>query len=271
VNRGPVDRVSFDEQATTGVFDARAGFPDGVAEQIADTVRSYTWLRPGDLIVEIGAGTGLIGQWLARPPTRYLGLDRSKPMLNVFRSRAPGAAVQQADADQRWPVADRAARAVFGSRVFPLLDRRHLLREATRVAHPDGAVLVHGTIRRDQDSPKDVLRRQMHQRLRAHGLEPRPAGRLLRRVFEQAAADGGTVLAPRTAASWRRDVRPADVLDEWRQKYSIGGVTPPEGVHAAILAELDDWVAQRYGDPAVPVTTEESYVLEGVQLPSIKE
>jgi Methyltransferase domain len=266
VDRGPVDRVSFDEQAATGVFDTRAGFPDGVAEQIADAVRSYSGLRPGDLILEIGAGTGLIGQWLARPPTRYVGLDRSQPMLGVFRSRTSAAAIERADADQPWPVGDRTARAIFGSRVFPLLDREHLIREANRVAHPDGAVLVHGTIRRDHDSPKDVLRRQMRERLRAHGLEPRPAGRLLQRVFERAAAGGGTILAPRTAASWVREVRPADVLDEWRQKYSMGGVTPPAGVHAAILAELDGWVVQRYGDPTIPVSTEETYVLEGVML-----
>jgi SAM-dependent methyltransferase len=266
MDRGPVGRVSFDEQAATGVFDARAGFPEGVSERIADAVRSYTDLRPGDLIVEIGAGTGLIGQWLARPPIRYLGLDRSRPMLDVFRSRAPDADIECADADQPWPVADHAARAVFGSRVFPLLDRRHLLREAKRVAHPDGAVLVHGTIRRDRDSPKDVLRRQMHERLRESGLEPRPAGRLLRRVFEDAAAGGATILAPLPAARWVREVRPLDVLDEWRQKYSMGGVTPPAGVHAAILADLERWAAERYANPADPVPTEESYVLEGVML-----
>jgi hypothetical protein len=265
MDRGPVDRVSFDEQAATGVFDARAGFPDGVAEQIAEAVHSYTGLAPGDLIVEIGAGTGLIGQWLARSPVRYFGLDRSRPMLEVFRSRA-SVAVAHADADRPWPVAGATARAVFGSRVFPLLDLEHLIREANRVAHPAGAVLVHGTIRRDDDSPKDVLRRQMHQRLRAYGLEPRPAGRLLRQALARAAGEGGTFLPPLAAARWRREVRPVDVLDEWRQKYSMGGVTPPAGVHAAILSELDSWVVERYGDPADPVATKESYVLQGVHL-----
>jgi hypothetical protein len=66
-------------------------------------------------------------------------------------------------------------------------------------------------------------------------------------------------------------VKPDDVLDEWRQKYSMGGVTPPAGVSAAILDELSVWVAETFGAPAETVTTEESYVLEGVQLRPPKE
>jgi hypothetical protein len=264
----PLDRVSFDEQGA-GVFEARAGFPDGVAEQVAGAVRTQASLRAGDLIVEIGAGTGLIGQWLARPPTRYLGLDNSQPMLDTFTPRLPGgghATLRYADANQPWPAADRSARVVFGSRVFQLLDPEHLVDEANRVAHPAGALLIHGKLEREPDSPKVVLRRQLHERLTAHGLRPRQAGRLLDRILERATATGGTVLPPVTVTSWRREVRPTDVLDEWRQTYSMGGITPPAEISAAVLAELAAWVAETYGDPPKPVLTEESYVLRCVQL-----
>jgi hypothetical protein len=264
----PLDRVSFDEQGA-GVFEARAGFPDGVAEQIADAVRAQAGLGAGDLILEIGAGTGLIGQWLARPPTRYLGLDNSQPMLDTFAPRLPDsalAALRYADANQPWPVADGSARVVFGSRVFQLLDPEHLVDEANRVAHPAGALLIHGKLERGPDSPKVVLRRKLHERLTTHGLRPRQAGRLLDRILERATATGGTVLAPVTVASWRREVSPTDVLDEWRQTYSMGGITPPPEVSAAVLAELAAWVAETYGDPPKPVLTEESYVLKCVQL-----
>lgn len=174
-DRGPRDKVSFDEQAGE-VFEARAGFPPGVAEQIAEALLRYAEVAPGDLIVEIGAGTGLIGQWLARPPARYLGLDASQPMLDVFAPRLPGgpeASLRHADADQPWPVADGTARVVFGSRVFQLLDPEHLVREAYRVGCPDRAVLVQGRLERSAGSPKVLLRRQLHQRLRAHGLADR--------------------------------------------------------------------------------------------------
>lgn len=267
--RGPLDRVSFDEQGS-GIFDARAGFPDGVAEQIAGAVRSYG--TPEDLLLEIGAGTGLIGQFLARPPYRYLGLDNSQSMLDTFVARLPdGAALAYADANRGWPVARGSARVIFGSRVFQLLDPEHLVDEANRVAHPDGAVLIHGKVEREPDSPKAVLRRQLHERLTAYGYRPRPAGRLLRRIIERAVATGGTLLPPLVVTGWRREVRPTDPIDEWRQTYSMGGITPPAEVSAAVLAELTGWVAQAYGDPAAPVSTDERYVLTGVHLQPTRE
>jgi ubiquinone/menaquinone biosynthesis C-methylase UbiE len=271
--RGPLDRVSFDEQAGE-VFDTRAGFPAGVAERIAEALLGYAGVGPGDLIVEIGAGTGLIGRFLARPPAHYLGLDRSQPMLDSFAPRLPAggrASLRCADADQPWPVAAGTARVVFGSRVFQLLDPHHLIQEAFRVGCADRAVLVQGRLERTADSPKVLLRRQLHQLLRARGLTPRPAGRLLQRLLEQAAEAGGAVLPPVTVASWPHQVKPGDVLDEWRQKYSMGGVTPPAPVAAAILDELAAWVAGTFGEPAETVATEESYVLEGVQLRPPKE
>ncbi|HEY8472125.1 MAG TPA: methyltransferase domain-containing protein [Natronosporangium sp.] len=270
-DRLPVDRVSFDEQGA-GIFDARAGFPDGVAERIADAVRSFADLRTGDLILEIGAGTGLIGQWLAQPPYRYLGLDNSRPMLDTCRTRLPaGAVLITADANRPWPVPDRTARIIFGSRVFQLLDPDHLVAEANRVAHPAGAVLLHGKVEREPDSPKAVLRRKLHERLTAHGYRPRPAGRLLARILDRAAATGGTVLPPAVVTSWRRVVRPIDPIEEWRQTYSMGGITPSAAVAAAVLAELTNWVTATYGDPTAPVPTTESYVLQGIALPSTRE
>jgi ubiquinone/menaquinone biosynthesis C-methylase UbiE len=265
--RGPLDRVSFDEQA--GVFESRAGLPDGVAERIADAVFDYAGVGPGDLIVEIGAGTGLIGQWLARPVVRYLGLDNAEAMLGVFRPRLPGhgnATLRHADANQRWPVPDGAARVVFGSRVFQLLDVEHLIGEAVRVGRPDGAVLLQGRLERSPDSPKVRARTKLHELLATRGYTPRPAGRLLRRVLERAVAAGGTPLPPRTVAAWPVTVRPPEVLDDWREKWSMGGITPPADIAAAVLTELAEWAAEVYGDPAELVTTEERYVLEGVRV-----
>lgn len=265
--RGLVDRVSFDEQA--GSFESRVGMPHGVPEQIAAAVQEYAGLEPDDLLVELGAGTGLIGQWLTRLPIRYLGLELSRPMLEVFAPRLPPgdrAQLKNADANQPWPVADGSARAVFGSRAFQLLDIEHLVQEANRVGRPDRAVLVHGKPVLGPDSPKMVARRKLQQLLRARGLEPRPAEQLLRRIFTYAQEQGATPLPTRTVATWQRTLRPPEVLEHWRHKWSMGGITPPPEVATEVMAELDAWAAKTYGDPAEPVTTEEKYVLEGVQL-----
>lgn len=270
-HRLPVDRVSFDEQGS-GIFEARAGFPAGVAEQIASAVRCHGDLHPGDLILEIGAGTGLIGQWLAQPPYRYLGLDNSLPMLDTFLPRLPdGAILGYADANRPWPVEDGRARVIFGSRVFQLLDPEHLVDEANRVAHPGGAVLIHGKVQRDPDSPKVALRRKLHERLTAHGYRPRPAGRILNRLLERVVATGGRVVPPAVVATWPRQIRPIDPIEEWRQTYSMGGITPSAEVAAAVLAELTDWVTETYHDPFAPVPTEEGYLLQAAVLRSTKE
>lgn len=265
--RGPIDRVSFDEQS--GTFETRAGLPAGVPEQVAAAVCDYAGLGPGDLLVEIGAGTGLIGQWLARQPIRYLGLDNSQPMLDVFAPRLPAggdAALRYADANQRWPVEDGVAHAIFGSRVFQLLDVDNLIREADRIGAPDRLVLVQGRLVLSKQSPKLRSRAKMHDLFKAYGLRTRPAERLLRRVIERAEQAGGQVLPPRTVASWQRDYLVSDVLDDWRQKWSMGGITPPPEVKEAVLAQLHQWAIDTYGDPPAPVPTEERYVLEGVRL-----
>lgn len=265
--RGPVDRVSFDEQAEQ--FEARAGLPEGVPEQVARAVYEYANLRPGDLLVEIGAGTGLIGQWLARQPIRYLGLDSSQPMLDVFAPRLPAGAdatLRHADANQRWPVADGTAHAIFGSRVFQLLDVDNLIHEADRIGVPERLVLVQGRVVLSKDSPKLRSRAKLADLFKAYGLRTRPAERLLRRVIERAEQAGGQVLPPRTVASWQRDYLVSDVLDDWRQKWSMGGITPPPEVKEAVLAQLHQWAIDTYGDPPAPVPTEERYVLEGVRL-----
>jgi len=274
------NRISYDDQAN--VFENRTGLPAEIARQVADAVCDYAGLGPGDLIVEIGAGTGVIGQWLARPPYRYLGFDSSQPMLDVFRPRlrpddktmpsggAPApqvdAALLHADADARWPLADRTAAAIFGSRVLHLLRAEHLLKEAERVARPGGAVLICGRLERDPSSPRSAARKKLRELLAGHGLQPRPTGGRPTRLFAQAEAEGADILAPRLAAAWPDTVGVTEVLDGWRGKTSLGGINPPADVAQAVLAALTAWAAETYGEPAAPVTTETRYVLEGIRL-----
>lgn len=263
----PTYRVSFEEHADS--FESRSALPDGVPEQVAWAVRDYAGLGPEDLIVEVGAGTGMIGQWLARLPGRYLGLDNSPAMLEVFAPRLAGndtASVRHTDVNQPWPVPDRSARAIFGSRVFQLLDVDHLVAEANRVAHAHGAILIEGKFEMGRTAPKVVIRTKLRELLNERGLRPRQVQRLLRQVLRRADAAGGGILPPRTVATWQWPIRPQEVIDAWRLKGSMVGITPPAEVATAILDELTSWATGIYGDLTVPVSSEESYVLAGVQL-----
>src|SRR5205823_5093839 len=86
--RGPLmDRPQalFDLQADT--YDRRMGLPEQDCQAIVRAVLALAHVQPHDLLLEIGAGTGMIGTWFAQQPLHYVGLDLSRGMLAVFRQR----------------------------------------------------------------------------------------------------------------------------------------------------------------------------------------
>src|SRR5262249_44260825 len=99
----------YDPQANS--FDRRAGLPPEACEAIALEVVRIASLGATDTLLEIGAGTGQIGQALCAKPLRYLGIDASPMMLAKFgeRCRRHGvcAPVIVADARRGWPVRAR--------------------------------------------------------------------------------------------------------------------------------------------------------------------
>src|SRR2546428_470767 len=79
-----------------------------VCDSIAKELVQFAQLAPGDLVLEVGAGTGQIGLALCQLQLRYVGFDASAAMLDVFRhryrkSRQPASLIAT-DGNNRWPV-----------------------------------------------------------------------------------------------------------------------------------------------------------------------
>ncbi|MBV9210059.1 MAG: hypothetical protein JOZ52_05490, partial [Acidobacteria bacterium] len=116
LNSGSRGRDLFDPQAAA--FERRTGFPAELCREIARAVIEIGAAREGDLLVELGAGTGQIGQWFDET-IRYVGLDLSAGMLSEFLKHLGGdvgrRAIVRADANATWPLMSGAARVFFSS------------------------------------------------------------------------------------------------------------------------------------------------------------
>lgn len=102
-------------------------------------------LTPGDHLLEVGCGGGLLLRDALAAGARATGLDHSEEMVNLARERAPGADVVLASAISL-PFEGETFTAVAMSVVFFFLDDPvGALRECRRVLHPDGRLAIYTT------------------------------------------------------------------------------------------------------------------------------
>ena len=132
-------------------------------------------LRPGDVALDVGCGTGRALPALAaavRPTGRVLGLDITPGMLTEAGGKGASAELILADA-RRLPIADGAADVVFAAGLVQHLpDPLAGLAELARVTRPDGRLVIfhpsgraalaarHGrVVRADEPLNEDILTR----------------------------------------------------------------------------------------------------------------
>lgn len=255
----PKNRAAFDDQAVA--FDRRAGLPDEYASLIADAVLEATRIDANELLLEMGTGTGQIGEhFLGR--VRYRGVDTSAEMLDKFRARAPVVDLVHGDAEEKWPAADGEARVVFGSRVFHLLSPQVLLSEARRVGRSDGATIVEGKVHRADESPREWLRWELHRLMKSAGAgayEPRWA---VEKAFA-GQTDVETFRVP--VVSWEESWLPSQQIQYWETKRRLAGVRCTPEVKARVLAEIRKTATARFGNLESPQACPEVYTLVGVR------
>jgi ubiquinone/menaquinone biosynthesis C-methylase UbiE len=257
----------FDGQAAT--YDRRTGLPVEYCRAIARAVVEIGQSAPGDLILEVGPGTGLISQWFGAP-MRYVGIDKSAGMLKQFQGRAGGASNQVlvlTDANRSWPLAGGVARVIFSSRAMHHLDHEHAASEIFRVSAPDGATLIIGRIERDPESVKARMAREMNDRLRMLGYEGRRGEQRNRKLFESCRRRGAQVLEPVTVATWKVMASPQQSLDSWRSAGGLAGVPVPAETKERILAGLGAWAEGAFGGLDEQFESGEAYTLRPLRIP----
>jgi ubiquinone/menaquinone biosynthesis C-methylase UbiE len=117
------------------------------AQAVEDALLALTPPGPEGRLLDIGTGTGRVLELLAPRVKQALGVDASKAMLALARARLSGpgfahCAVRLADM-YRLPLADHAFDTVVLQMVLHHAeDPAGAVREATRVLHPGGRLLV---------------------------------------------------------------------------------------------------------------------------------
>ncbi|MEM7535975.1 MAG: class I SAM-dependent methyltransferase [Chloroflexota bacterium] len=261
-------KTRFDDEAD--VFDKRTGLSDTVAQNIAQIIAETIQPTEHHQILEIGAGTGEIGIHLSQLGAAYVGMDLSRPMLDVFEGRVSslGERVRlvQADANEQWPAPDQSVNIIFSSRALHLFGVEHIIGEFMRVGAGDYAVLLIGRVLRDKQSVKQKLRRKMLALVESHGIQGNLGRGHSKQLINTCVKRGMSRFDPHVAASWAVSSAPIDSINSWETKPGLAGREMDRTVKQDILSQLRVWAEGEYGQLDQPIQSEEQYIVEGVWL-----
>lgn len=136
----PVARVEYDRIASTFDERYRRNRYEGVEQSLAEFVDA----TPGPRVLEVGCGTGVWLEYLARRHARVAGLEPSKEMLARARARVPDAELIEGTAE-RLPWPDASFDRVIAVNAFHHFDRKiEFIRQARRVLVPGGRLRIIG-------------------------------------------------------------------------------------------------------------------------------
>jgi ubiquinone/menaquinone biosynthesis C-methylase UbiE len=244
-------------------FDRFRALPPGVPLAIRSAFWDAVGSRPGARLLDLGAGTGRIGDAFAAAGDAYVAVEPSAGMLAQFAAKAAarhGPAPWLVQADGRaLPFADAAFDAVLLVQVLSGAPGwRRLLDEARRVLRPGGALVLAKTVR-PPDGIDARMRDRLSEILREMGIDARRPGadRIEARGWLAPTAQR---LSEVVAARWDAPRSPRDFL----HRHATGArfTALPSAIQEAALARLAEWAAVTFGALDVTNTEPHSFVLD---------
>lgn len=257
--------MQFDTQAK--IYDERTGLGEQTAKKVAEAITQYIPSHSQGHLLEIGAGTGEIGYFLQQLPIPYLGFDLSKGMLDQYIQRSSNPLLIQCDGNQTWPFQKHSISIFFSSRAIHQLHHDHVLAQLKYLANQRSSLFILGYVKRQKDSVKATMRREMHKLLNQHGLKEKSGQSSRNELFLKIEQAGGKALPTMTVSQWQVNHAPIDSINSWLKVDGIAGRDVDKDLKKDILGQLKKSVASQYCDLEKSYPAQESYQLSIIQLP----
>lgn len=246
---------AFDSAAAT--FDRYRSLPKSALLEIRKALWDSIGKQDSTRVLELGAGTGRIGNAFVGDGGSYIGVDISLPMLLEFSGRNANACLVQADGG-RLPFRDASFRLVLLMHVLSGVDNwRNLLCEAVRVIVPGGYVVVGHTVG-SMAGVDARMKRQMNRILGRLGASWAD-GKKSREAPLEWLHIGASRRMQVTAASWTAQRTPREFLDRHRHGARFSAL-PPD-VREDALDDLSRWAQKNFGSIDKVFSDDFSFVL----------
>jgi ubiquinone/menaquinone biosynthesis C-methylase UbiE len=237
----PVMASAFDKTASS--FERHRSLPNGAPEAIRSAIWAAANLPARARVLDIGAGTGRIGQAFIVAGDLYVGVDTSLAMLREFHVAPESGLLAQADGRQL-PFSNSAFDLVLLMQVLSgISDWQSILNEARRVLRPGGNIAVGHTV-----SPESGIDAQLKRKLAAILEEMQVAWHRPQESRRQALAwleSSAKRHVHSLAASWSVNTTAGEFLR--RRSTGARFAALPIKVQEQALEKLRDWAETTFG------------------------
>lgn len=247
------------DQRVVQQYDALRGHPPEVADQIGEAIAAQ--IGTGSRILELGVGTGRIALPVAAAGCELVGVDLSSHMLSALLRRLRDERISGIHLAQASITALPFRESVFdGALAVHVLhlvaDWQSVLTAVSRMLRP-GGTLVLGRDWVDPESFAGKIRNHFRRTVVEVGTDMLPPG-----ASAAAPPSGGAAIVQHlmalgaqpvgqgeiTAAEWRTELSPRQVLDGIRSRDDAESWVLPDDVLTETMRRLDAFAAEQWPD-----------------------